>query len=289
MPVARTAPGAQANGLTSSPAPLPTRAAPTVAKQGNPLAPAPNALPVRGVPAATAATATKNPSALPTARPGRSSGGAIAPDTIANDQPAAITITGSNFAPGVQVLVGTQTLTDVRVSSLTALAATVPAGICPGTYPVTVRDSQDQGRIVGSLVVQGVQKAIVGAAVTGPTFKINGRAHWELVPQASVQVTDTTCGRADAAIVFAIRAYVESAKGQVPLAVRTLQLSWPGADPVSVSLSPDGDYGTATVHIPRTGIQGVTTLTPAVEMEIPASALAGRYVIALNVTLAPHT
>lgn len=245
---------------------------------------------MRAVPAGTAAATTQTPSASPAAGPGRSSTSAITPTTVTNDQPATLTIAGSNFTSGVQALVGAQALTDVHVSSSTMLTATLPAGLCPGTYPVTVRDSQTQDLVVGSLVVQGVQKAVVGTAVTGPTFKINGRAQWVMAPQASVQVTDTTCSRDDAVLIFTTRAYVDGAKGQFLLAVRTLQLTWPGAaNPVSIVLSPDGDYGTATVHIPRTGTQGVTALTPTVEIGIPASAVAGRYIILLNVAFAPHS
>jgi hypothetical protein len=289
MPTARTATGVQPNTLTPAPAPLPTRVVPAVSKQATLLTPTPNPLPVRAVPAGTSAAMTQTPSAIPAAGPRRSSTSAITPATVTNDQPATLTIAGSNFTSGVQVLFGTQVLTEVHVSSSTALTATLPAGLCPGTYPVTVRDSQAQDLVDSSLVVQGVQKAVVGTAVTGPTFKINGRAHWEMVPQAPVRLTDTTCSHDDVTLAFSVRAYIAGARGQFPLSARTLRLTWPGAaEPALVSLNPDGEYATATVTIPFTGTPGVMTLAPMVEMGIPASAFAGKYVIVLNVTLAPH-
>ncbi len=63
---------------------------------------------------------------------------AIAPVTGTNDIDTSVTITGSDFAANPTVMLGTTALTNVAVVSSTTLTATVPWGINPGTYGLTV-------------------------------------------------------------------------------------------------------------------------------------------------------
>ena len=65
---------------------------------------------------------------------------AITPSSAANDLDAQVTVTGSGFATSgaVKVLLGATGLTNVAVAGDGTLTATVPWGLSPGVYPVTV-------------------------------------------------------------------------------------------------------------------------------------------------------
>ena len=69
---------------------------------------------------------------------------AVFPTGAANDLDAAITITGSSFATDTTgtvpptVTLGSTPLSDVTLVDATTLTATVPWGMDPGSYPLTV-------------------------------------------------------------------------------------------------------------------------------------------------------
>jgi hypothetical protein len=63
---------------------------------------------------------------------------AVSPGTGPNNITTDVTITGTNFEPTPTVTVDTTPLINVTYVTSTTLTATVPAGIAPGTYDVTV-------------------------------------------------------------------------------------------------------------------------------------------------------
>jgi hypothetical protein len=230
------------------------------------------------------ASATPQPSATVTGTPAID---AIAPATVPNDQPATLTLSGTDFVAGMTVTLGDQSLTDVQVQSATTLTATLPAGLCPGTYPATLTDRAGARRAGGALVVTGIRKATIGAPVPGPALKIAGRAQEVAVPLAAVLLTDTMCDSGDVSLVFSATASVAGAQGRQPLAVRSVRFDLPGAlHPISSALRSTGDRSTATLQILRIGAPGMTTLMPTVTLVIPATVFTGQYVISLDVTLA---
>ncbi len=58
---------------------------------------------------------------------------AIQPAAAPNDQATSVVISGTGFASGATVTLGTDQLAVVSVSD-TTIAATVPAGLVPGSY-----------------------------------------------------------------------------------------------------------------------------------------------------------
>jgi hypothetical protein len=230
------------------------------------------------------ATGVPSPTATATGAPAIT---AIAPATVANDQPAILTLTGAHFVAGMTATVGEQSLGDVRVPSATTLTGTLPTGLCPGTYAATVSDAQGTQVSGGALVVTGIRKATIGTPVPGPALKITGREQAMAVPLAALQLTDTTCG-GNMSLAFSATASVAGAQGRQPLAVRSVHFDLPGMPlPASTAQSPGGDGAAGTLRIPRTGAPGMTTLIPTVMLVIPAKVITGQYAITLDVTLAP--
>ncbi len=63
----------------------------------------------------------------------------VTPNRIVNDRETNITIVGDNFKPGATVKIGANySATNVTVVTKTAVFATVPAGIPPGTYDLSL-------------------------------------------------------------------------------------------------------------------------------------------------------
>jgi hypothetical protein len=80
------------------------------------------------------------PDAGPTPDAGPSGGitlTSITPDHGDNSVATQVVLLGSNFAAGVQVLVGPDLLASLTVASAAVIQGSVPAGISPGTYDVT--------------------------------------------------------------------------------------------------------------------------------------------------------
>jgi hypothetical protein len=185
------------------------------------------------------------------------------------------------------VTVGNQPLSDVRVQSATSLTGTLPTGLCPGTYPARLTDPAGVEHAGGSLVVTGIQKITIGVEVPGPALTITGREQEVAVPLAALHLMDTTCGSGDHSLIVTVTAYVDGAQGRQPLTVGSVVLDAPGArHPAPTMLIPSGNRSTATVHLPGVGAPGMTTFMPTVTLVIPAKAIAGQYVISLEVTLA---
>jgi len=73
----------------------------------------------------------------------------ILPSSAPNTQDTPVVITGTGFAPGATVTLGTTPLTPVTFVSDTQLTATVPSGLTPGSYDLTVTNS-DSGTVTHS-------------------------------------------------------------------------------------------------------------------------------------------
>ncbi|MCP4112987.1 MAG: choice-of-anchor D domain-containing protein, partial [Desulfobacteraceae bacterium] len=64
-----------------------------------------------------------------------------------SDSATDITITGMNFAPDTKVMIGDTVITDVTIISLTEIRATVPPGLEPGTYSITITNPDSAGAV----------------------------------------------------------------------------------------------------------------------------------------------
>jgi photosystem II stability/assembly factor-like uncharacterized protein len=91
----------------------------------------------------------------------------IAPANAYNDLDTAVTITGSDFVATPTVSLGSTALTDVTFVNATTLTATVPWGMDPGTYDLTVANP-DGG--VGSLSSAYTVGAGIGQWNAGALF-----------------------------------------------------------------------------------------------------------------------
>ncbi|MFP4346482.1 MAG: VPS10 domain-containing protein [Anaerolineales bacterium] len=72
----------------------------------------------------------------------------VEPQKTYNDMDTSIVISGTNFAPTPQVVLGSTPLVSVTWISLTQLTAEVPWGMEPGTYPLTVTNPTPGGYAV---------------------------------------------------------------------------------------------------------------------------------------------
>jgi photosystem II stability/assembly factor-like uncharacterized protein len=93
----------------------------------------------------------------------------VSPSSAPSDLETVIVITGNNFVSMPTVLLGDTTLTDVGWVSGTTLTATVPWGMTPGVYAVTVvnPDSQSGSLANAFTVTQGIGQWNAGALYGG--------------------------------------------------------------------------------------------------------------------------
>lgn len=73
---------------------------------------------------------------------------AISPKEGPNTDAIDVTVTGTNFEPGAQLMIGSIQANDVSVPGSTTILAEVPRGIAPGVYDVIVRNPDDQTAIL---------------------------------------------------------------------------------------------------------------------------------------------
>ncbi len=198
-----------------------------------------------------------------------------------------LTLMGTNFVAGMSATVGDQSLGDVWVQSATALTGTLPPGLCPGTYAAVVSDAQGKKISGGLLTVNGIRDAQFGAPpVSAPTIKLSGAAQLVTVPLSTLQVTDTTCGRDDPRLNFAVNVYTERAGSRFALETRAINLDVPNAPRIVSGALLRADQATATLVVPRAAMHLGASFSPSIEVEIPPNATIGQYVIEVNVTLA---
>jgi hypothetical protein len=232
-------------------------------------------------------TVTATATAIPSATLGASVVTAITPGTVTNDRPAALTLTGANFADGLAVTIGGQPLTDVRMHSATRLTATLPAGLCPGTYAVSVTDPRGARTTGGDLAVQGVRAVTTSPAPAGRPVTLNGRAQQIRVPLPTVHLQDTTCGQDDWRLSFALSPFgtVTGAGKRGSLRLRSLSLDDAAGHPaLHAPLSLTTDQTEATLLVRRAG-RASAVLQPFVEVQVPSHGAAGQYRMSVAVTL----
>jgi hypothetical protein len=75
---------------------------------------------------------------------------AVLPAAAPNDQDAPVVVSGSGFVSGATATLGTTPLTAVIVQSDTTITATVPSGLAPGLYDLTVTNPD-----TGSAILSG--------------------------------------------------------------------------------------------------------------------------------------
>jgi hypothetical protein len=212
---------------------------------------------------------------------------AITPGTVTNDRPATLTLTGADFVDGLAVTIGGQPLTDVRVHSATHLTATLPAGLCPGTYAVTVTDPRGTRTTGGSFSVHGVRTVTTSPAPAGRPVTLNGRDQHIIVPLPTVHIQDTTCGQDDWRLSFSLSPFstVTSTGTRTSLRLRSLSLDDAAGHPtLRAPLSLTTDQTEATLLVRRAG-RATAVLQPLVAVTVPSHATAGQYTMAAAVTL----
>ena len=119
---------------------------------------------------------------------------AVEPAIVVNDSARTITLLGANFvAPITGVTIGGTALSDVTPVDLRRVTATVPAGLAPGTYDVTIDALPGSATLEGALtvilpapIVDGVDPATV-FIVTNVVLTITGA---NFVDGAAVRIND---------------------------------------------------------------------------------------------------
>ncbi len=210
---------------------------------------------------------------------------AVAPRETLNTAPTRLVVQGANFTPDLAVLVGAQRLAEVTVSSSSELVASLPAGVCPGTYPVGILDPAG-GRVdAGEIVVRAERAASLGAVPPGAPARLTGGRQTLSVPLPEIQVEDSGCATDDWLLHISLGQLVVAGRPEQPLALRTLRLHGPGiGQPIQVAL--DRDAGEITVRVPRPAGPQALTLRAELEVEVPANAYAGAYRMTVDVALA---
>jgi hypothetical protein len=211
----------------------------------------------------------------------------ISPRTVSNDRPAKLTLAGLNFVDGMKVAIEDQALENVKLQSTTSLSATLPAGLCPGAYQATLTDNLGRQISGGELLVEGVRTAAVSGSAASAAVQLSGRGERLSVPLPRILVEDTTCAGDFWQLSFAVGEFTHSTANRPPLKPRAVQLDLPGAAwPAAAALRRTNGPVEATLLVQRSAGQRSITLSPSIELEIPASAYAGQYTAAVTVTIA---
>ena len=280
-------------------------------------------------PESSSGTVVPEPTSTPTVRAaGPTSTGAsaklavsaIEPAAISNDEPVRLTITGTGFADGQQVAIDGQRLREVRIESPTRLSATLPDGVCPGTYRATVSDGRGEQVSGGQLAVRGVRNATLGDWSPAPPIKLTGKPRTITVPLPLVEVIDTTCSAGDWRIELSLGPFSPDSDGRSALSLRSMRLTntdfsrmaptpslllrdgakaasagrTSGGQPATggsprrsdFPLQAQGGRTTAVLTVSRGAHVRGATLRPEVEVEVPSHPDAGQYTMTVTVSLA---
>ena len=212
---------------------------------------------------------------------------AIGPTTISNALPAPLTLSGTSFADGVTVAIGGQTLVDVKVQSATVLTATLPTGLCPGTYAASISDRLGREASGGQLVVLGKRTATLsGSRVAGPPITLNGKPRTVTALLPSVLIEDTTCAGDDWRLAFSVSDFTQGSADRGALVPRSIQLTSPGVGRrTEAPLTPRAGRGETVLVVPHAREPGVTVLSASTEIDIPSHPEAGEYTSTVVVML----
>jgi hypothetical protein len=202
-----------------------------------------------------------------------------------------LTIGGTGFVTGMAVSLGAQALTDVVLLSPTQLSARLPAGTCPGSYPVVVRDSAGRQVAGGTVTVQGVRTATAASTqIVMPSVRLTGRDQVITVPLPELVVQDTMCVSTAWRLSFSVGDFSQADPKRQTLAPRSLQVSHDdGSASLQAPLTSSAGRAAAEIVIPRSNRPGPMPFRSSVELVVPASAFAGQYTAAVRVQLVEET
>jgi hypothetical protein len=231
-----------------------------------------------------------SPPALPspTASPAAIRVTSIMPPSVRNDHDMALSISGAEFVKGMTLAIGGKPLTNVTVTSSTALAATLPAGLCPSAYSVTLKD--EAGRTMpggGQVRVEGVRTATLGAWAANPAIGVARQAQTFTLELPIVEIVDTTCGTDDWQLTMTLGAFSPFEDGHGALPLHALRLS-------GATSSRSGDAPLAVkagetsgrLSVPRAAGQTSVSIRPLIGVDVPSHGYAGQYRMSVAVSFA---
>lgn len=215
----------------------------------------------------------------------------IVPAIIRNDKDHALTITGSGFAEGMLLAIGEKVLTNVTVESSTRLVATMPSGLCPGPYPVTMMDPV--GRAMpggGQLRVEGVRTATLGDWAANPAVSFVGRAQAITVELPAVEIVDTTCSTDDWQIALTLGTFSPFDDGRGALPLRSVRLDGAAGNRAgSAPLTVKDGVTRGTLNVPHAARQTSASIRPLIGVDVPSHGYAGQYRMSVAVSITGGT
>jgi hypothetical protein len=216
---------------------------------------------------------------------------AISPAIIGNDQDNALTINGVGFTEDLTLDVGSMPLTNVVLRNSTEFSATLPSGLCPGTYALTIKDAS--GASVaghGRLVVKGIRQATLGAWAASPAISFAGRAQAITVELPVVEIVDTTCSTDDWQITLSLGTFSPFEDGRGALPLRGLRLDGvAGSRSDSPTLTVKEGVTSGTLSVPRTAEQSTASIRPLIRVDVPSHGYAGQYRMSVAVSITGGT
>jgi hypothetical protein len=286
---------------TAAPPVPTTRATPTpapAAPVASPRTPMPIASPTNALrpPAwTTPGTAKTTPTALPSASATPSSlplrVTEISPALIRNDRDRALVMAGSGFVNGMTLAIGEKVLTNVAVESSTRLTATLPSGLCPGPYSVTMMAPSRRAMSGDAqLRVEGVRTATLGTWAASPPIGVSGKARTIALELPTVEVVDTTCSTDDWQLALTFGSFSPFEDGRGALLLRGLKLD--GADrgrSGSALVAAKGGTTEGTLNVPHGIGQTTASLRPLIGVDVPSHGYAGQYRMSVAVSIAGGT
>jgi hypothetical protein len=216
----------------------------------------------------------------------------ISPSLVRNDADAALTLKGIGFTQDMTLAIGGKVLTNVTVVSSTELAATLPKGLCPGLYAVTMMDSA--GRTLpggGQVVVEGVRTATLGNwAATRPAIGFARQAQSITLELPAIEIVDTTCNRTDWNLTLTLGAFSPFEDGHGALPLRTLRSDGTAGTQQGTGQLTVKDGGTTgTLHVPHTAGQTSASIRPLIGVDVPSHGYAGQYRMSVAVSIEGDT
>jgi hypothetical protein len=196
-----------------------------------------------------------------------------------------MTVTGAGFTATDAIAIGGEALIGVTVVSPTSLSATLPAGLCPGTYLATVTNARGEQASGGHLLVSGASSVTVAGSLNAPAFALTGKDQQLAVPLPALELLDTTCAAAARFTVsVSVSTIVAGRRHDLTLSTITLATADAGAT-MTAALTTVNTTAQATLAVPTTRRTPVTW-QPSVTVLLPANAYAGPYTVTMTVGVA---
>jgi len=216
---------------------------------------------------------------------------AISPAIVRNDRDNALALSGSGFVEGMTLAIGEKLLANVKVQSSTAVTATMPSGLCPGAYSVTIIDPSGKRTDGDSqLVVQGVRQATLGAWTAAPAIGLARKAQSFTLELPTIEIVDTTCSTDDWQLDMTLGAFSPFDDGKGALPLRSLRLEGAGGSKArSTALTVTDGSTRGTLTVPHAAGQTSATLRPLIGVDVPSHGYAGQYRMTVAVSLVGDT